>query len=114
MTRVLSSAALRCRQTVGPTATSLALELEEIDLLMEGGDPLEALALLVAEVGRVQEGAAIVACSHGDVIGGILDTFVPTGVAVDGPLQAPKAVTWELGVAADEIVSARFVAAQRV
>jgi phosphohistidine phosphatase SixA len=111
--RVLSSPAVRCRQTVEPTAARAGLVVEERDGLMEGSDPLDALDLLLDEATRTSEGSAIVACSHGDVIDGILESFGPLGVVVDGPLQAPKGATWELEISDGLLESARFVAPPR-
>jgi 8-oxo-dGTP diphosphatase len=107
---VLTSPALRCRQTVEPTAALSALELDERSTLMEGSDPLDALELVIDEVARAAAGSAVVACTHGDVLDGILETFAPSGIEIDGPLEAPKAVTWELIVAGGTLRTARYFA----
>lgn len=104
---VFSSAATRCAATVAPLAKELGLPLGTVDSLMEGSDPLDALDdLLTAAAGSV-----VVACSHGDVIFGILEAALQLGVELDSPLGAPKASTWELGVLAGGLRTARFVPA---
>lgn len=108
--RVLSSPALRCRQTVQPTAARAGLEVEDRDELAEDSDPLLTLALLADAASLLSEGTALAACTHGDVIEGILETFAPAGVVVAGPLRAPKAVVWELSFENGRLSSARFVA----
>lgn len=75
--RVCSSPALRCVQTVAPTAESLGLEVEVLDALNEG-DSTDALALvrsLAAEEG------CVVLCSHGDIVPDVLDALSVDGMA---------------------------------
>lgn len=66
-TRVLSSPAVRCVDTVAP----LGLAVEVDDDLFEGRfAPAEALVRSLLEAG-----GTAVACSHGDVIPALLDAF---------------------------------------
>jgi phosphohistidine phosphatase SixA len=71
VTRVLSSAYVRCVQTVEP----LGLEIELDERLAEGA-PRDATLELLAEA----EGA--VACTHGDVIENVIGRSVKKGAAV--------------------------------
>ena len=89
VTTIASSRAVRCLDTVRPLATVLGVELVEEPLLLEGADPASTLAWLESD------DAPTVACSHGDVIGGVLTLLQARGVA---PRSArwPKAGTWVL------------------
>jgi phosphohistidine phosphatase SixA len=73
---VLSSAALRCMQTVEPLASRLGVEVEERPELMEGASREEAMAL-VWELDRL--GAAL--CTHGDVVYELLGDGLKKGAA---------------------------------
>ena len=74
--RVLSSAALRCMQTVEPLASRLGVEIEERPELMEGASREEAL-VLIGELDRT--GAAL--CTHGDVVYELLEDGLKKGAA---------------------------------
>jgi len=71
VTRVLSSAYLRCVQTVAP----LGLEIELDDRLAEGAPREETLELLAEADGAV-------ACTHGDVIENVIGRSIKKGAAV--------------------------------
>jgi broad specificity phosphatase PhoE len=90
--RVLSSPSLRCVQTVEPPAEAYGLRVETDDRLLEGADPRDTLALLEE---AMQDGP-VVACSHGDIIPGVLDLLRSAGAHFEGPLTWPKASTWVL------------------
>lgn len=81
-TRVLSSRAVRCVDTV----STLGLPVEVEDALFEGRfTQAEALVKSLLEAG-----ASVVACSHGDVIPAVLDAF---GVPWE---KCQKGSTWVL------------------
>ena len=69
--QIVSSKATRCLSTVAPLAQHLALEIEEVDELFEGSDPREAWSELLDLV--AERDGTLVACSHGDVIPGIIE-----------------------------------------
>ncbi|MDQ3669327.1 MAG: histidine phosphatase family protein [Actinomycetota bacterium] len=76
VTRLLSSPAVRCRQTVKPFAEAHGVVIEERDELAEGAGRSAALGLLEAL------GAAVAAlCTHGDVIEGLLGREIEKGSA---------------------------------
>jgi 8-oxo-dGTP diphosphatase len=105
--RVLSSPSLRCVQTVEPLAEVHALGVETDDRLLEGADPADALALLEQELAA---GGAVAACSHGDVIPGVLDLLRSAGVPIEGQLTWPKGSTWVLeGRDGGGVVRARYL-----
>ncbi|HVC25932.1 MAG TPA: phosphoglycerate mutase family protein [Acidimicrobiales bacterium] len=109
LTRALSSPALRCRETLGPTAARAGLAVEEVDDLEEGSDPLEALRAVLRAASSEADGSTIAACSHGDVIDGILESLAPARVTVVGALRAPKASVWELEILDGELRHARYL-----
>ena len=104
--QVVSSPAVRCTETVSPLARRRGIETDVLDELGEGTDPLVALARLLELVGVSPH---VVACTHGDVALGMLETLVAASVDVDGPLAWPKAATWDLEVVCGSVVSARYV-----
>ena len=89
ITRVVSSPSLRCVQTLEPLAARLGLQVDVDDALLEGSDPADALALL-------ERGETLAACTHGDIVPGVLDLLRSAGVKLDGPATWPKASTWVL------------------
>lgn len=102
ITSVASSRAVRCVGTVAPLADALGLDVVHEPLLLEGADPVETLAWLEGE------DAPDVACSHGDVIGGVVTLLAEGGVAV-GPRAAwPKGSAWVLERADGRITAARL------
>ena len=96
--RVLSSPFLRCTQTVEPLARHVGMAVEECDALAEGNGHA-ALELV-----RVLAGAAVVLCTHGDVIGDVLE-------AVPAPRRPPmkKGSVWALEAEDGVYVSARYL-----
>jgi 8-oxo-dGTP diphosphatase len=103
--RVLSSPYLRCAETVEPLATELGLVVEESPELAEDTPTVDAVALL-----RRLGGAAVVACSHGDVIPEVLDVFAAED-GLDLPAGYPyaKGSTWELETEGGRFVRARYL-----
>jgi phosphohistidine phosphatase SixA len=96
ISRVLSSPSLRCVQTVEPLARTRKLRIETEEALLEGSDPRDALQLLEDAADAAAKSGAVVACSHGDVVPGVLDLLRSAGAAIDGALTWPKASTWVL------------------
>ena len=90
---VHSSRAVRCVETVRPLAEKLGLAVRESPQLLEGAMPGAALSWLESLPGEVA-----VACTHGDVIGGVMQRLVERGTRLDGDLDWPKGSTWELEV----------------
>ena len=93
---VHSSRAVRCVASVQPLANALGLPVLEAPALLEGTAPARALGWLEALEAGPDE--AVVACSHGDPIGGVLQRLAERGTPLEGDLQWPKAGTWVLDV----------------
>ncbi len=97
--RVLSSPYLRCTQTVEPLAWRRGKALEPCDALAEGNgrDALDLVLHLA--------GAPVVLCTHGDVVGDVLDAMP---VPPDPLMQ--KGSVWILEAEAGRYVAARYLA----
>lgn len=107
---VISSPALRCLTTVAPLARELALGVEAVPFLAEGTPAEPALAGLLARTA----GGTVVACTHGDVLGEVLDALARRGTTFRSSRLLPKAGTWELFVQGGEVSEARLVPAPAV
>lgn len=85
--RLVSSPALRCRETLLPLGRELDLTIEVDDRLFEG--PREPwLADLVIEAATDDD---LVVCTHGDVIPVLLNLLIDDG------LPAPRQMHWHKG-----------------
>lgn len=89
VTRVLSSPAVRCVETVAPLAAARGLVVEPTEALAEGIGR-QALELVLSLAGE-----AVILCSHGDVIPDILAALGPEGRAAAGS-RCQKGSTWVL------------------
>lgn len=77
--RILSSPATRCVQTVAPLAELAGVVVEECQPLWEGSGIDEALDLLA-----IEGPGCVVACSHGDIIPGVIELLAGMNVPVQG------------------------------
>ncbi len=105
--RIVSSPALRCAQTVAPLATQTRLHVEEVAFLAEGTPAEPALAGLIDAAAT----GPVVACTHGDVLGLVLDHLAQQGTEFSSPRHVPKAGTWELVLQGERVATARLVPA---
>ena len=87
--RLLSSPADRCLQTLEPLAARLGLDVEPHDLLGVDGPGAGVVELLASPA--LQQ---TVLCSHGEVIGQMLDQLQRAGVELEDPPRWPKGSTW--------------------
>lgn len=98
--RVVSSAAVRCRETVADLAHVLGLRITDVDWLMEGSNPVEAFERLRRLARRYDpssgHGGPVAACSHGDVIWGVLECLERRGVDLGRDPDVPKGSVWIL------------------
>jgi phosphohistidine phosphatase SixA len=79
VSRILSSPATRCVQTMAPLARALGLEVEQHPDLWEGSAVNHVLALLENHGSPV-----LAACSHGDVIPDVIEALGRGGVPGSG------------------------------
>jgi phosphohistidine phosphatase SixA len=104
ITRILSSPAVRCLQTVEPLARRRGVPIETAETLGVDADPDGLVALLLDPAA-----AEAVLCSHGELIGKVVDRLV--GQLPDAKLERiwPKGSTWVLGVADGRVQQARYL-----
>lgn len=110
VTRVLSSPATRCVQTVAPIAEHFGLVVDIDPLLHEGVDAGKAAMHLVAEASTVK--GDVVACSHGDVIPRAMGLLVGDGMDIEGPegpALSKKGSTWAIKVSKGRATRARYL-----
>ena len=108
--RVLSSPAVRCRQTVGPLASACKLDVVETEWLDEGSDgdyAFEQLRKLTVRLAPSSgAGGPVAACTHGDVIWTILERLARLGVDLGRGAGAPKGGVWIIGTTASTVLHA--------
>ena len=103
--RILSSAAVRCVETVAPLGRALGLTVENCDELAEGSYVNGAFELLGSLAGS--EGDSVL-CSHGDVIPGVLWVLAQYGLDIPDLGRCKKGSIWELDVSDGRIVGATY------
>jgi 8-oxo-dGTP pyrophosphatase MutT (NUDIX family) len=91
ITRLISSPALRCIQTLEPLAKKLDLEIETHWSLAEGASPKATAALLSGLSGRRSA-----VSSHGDVIPAALDHLATRGMQLHDRFDCKKGSVWAL------------------
>lgn len=104
--RLLSSPATRCAQTLSPLGSARGLEVEESPALWEGSSIDEALGVIEPD------GAdSVVACSHGDIIPGLIEILAERGVQVSGR-GCELGSIWVLEFGEGEWRGARYVSSR--
>lgn len=89
--RLVSSPALRCRQTLGPLSLATGLPIEIDERLDERRDPAKACEAL-----SLVRGESAVLCTHGDHVAALLDHFRAEGAEVDDEPRCEKGSAWTL------------------
>lgn len=102
--RIVSSPYVRCLQTMEPLAEKFELTVAESDAFAEGADGDEAYQLLL----ELDEHDGV-ACSHGDLIPGLLRRLVADGMDTDGPLIDQKGSTWIIELRNGRPFNGRYV-----
>ena len=101
-TKVISSPAIRCVQTVEPLARILNTKVSLDPRLFEGEGPTVVLDL----IRNLEEDTVL--CSHGDIIGGIVFQLMDEEIAPpDARFQ--KASTWRLTCRQGDVVKAEYL-----
>jgi 8-oxo-dGTP diphosphatase len=93
ITRLVSSPAVRCVETLDPVAAHLGLAVETDRRLAEGGRGDDALTL-AHELAAVDDLGVL--CSHGDVIPDLLSELKVRGTVFHHELTWPKGSAWVL------------------
>lgn len=107
--RIVSSRATRCLSTVAPLGERCHLDVEELDVLFEGNDPRSCWSELL-ELASDREGT-LVACSHGDVIPGIVELLEDAGVDHRGFPKIKKGSMVVIGLQGGDASRLDFIAA---
>jgi phosphohistidine phosphatase SixA len=102
--RILSSPALRCRQTVEPLARRRRLTVEPTDRLGVDASVDGLLALL----GDPALGHAVL-CTHGELIGLAFERLQAAGLGLPRPPRWPKGSTWVLGRSGGRVADASYL-----
>lgn len=93
--RLLTSPSLRCIETLSPLAATLGCSLESSSCLAEGSDPQATVELARSGATLPGDEAALVLCSHGDVIPGLLEILqVADDLALGRSPRCQKGSTW--------------------
>ncbi len=93
--RMVSSPSLRCIETLSPLAATLCLSVEVTEALAEGVDPAPAVELARTGATLPSSAGALVLCSHGDLIPGVLDALeADDGVDLGRQPRCQKGSTW--------------------
>lgn len=98
-TRLITSPAVRCRQTLEPLAELVDLAIHDDDRLAEGSAVERSLEL----VDEMPDGAVL--CSHGDVIPDLMAALSRRGMSVVDEPDWRKASVWVLERQADGTVA---------
>ena len=108
LTGIRSSRAVRCIQTVGPTAGRHGLLPETDPSLFEGAS--SAMTKLVREHAGAEDAdrRVVVLCSHSDVIPDVIRDVVSDGAGLSGGRGCAYASIWELTVADGAVVHAHY------
>lgn len=85
--RLVSSPALRCRQTLAPLALATGVPIEIDERLGEGADEAKVFEH-VATLGTA------VVCTHGETIGALLEKLRARGVAIEDEPRCEKGSVW--------------------
>jgi 8-oxo-dGTP diphosphatase len=101
--RILSSAYVRCQQTVEPLAERIGVAVEPSDALREGAPLADSLRLVEKVAGE-----NAVFCTHGDVLANLLMHFAHLGVDLETD-RVEKGSVWALEFADGEVRSATYV-----
>jgi phosphohistidine phosphatase SixA len=103
-TRIVSSPFVRCRETVEPLGQRTGVEIEVADSLAEGATLAGALRL----VEKLADEHAVL-CSHGDVLGNLLNHYSGAGATLDDD-RLEKASVWVLELLDGDVQSAHYIA----
>ena len=100
--RLITSPAVRCRQTLDPLASHLGLVIEDAVELLEGATVSGARALLDSV-----RGIEVALCSHGDIIPDLVNLLTAEGMNAHGR-DAKKGSTWVLEPEGKRFVRGRY------
>ena len=92
-TKLMSSTAERCRQTIAPTARVTGLDIKEKSAISQDAYAPGGAAIVKVVTKRLRKGVTTVLCSHGPVLPQIIHAVMQaTGTADSGKLQRAAAL----------------------
>jgi 8-oxo-dGTP diphosphatase len=100
---VRSSRYPRCMETVRPLGRALAAPVAKDKRLLEGGT-LDAMLDIMADLA----GTTAALCSHGDMIGLLIDHLDAEGINVGNTKEWRKGSVWTLDTYKGEVTAARY------
>lgn len=103
--RILTSPAVRCRDTVAPLGLVNGVDVDDAAELAEGQNTRRATELVIEQAGKKGDS---VLCAHGDLIPEILRRLAHHGMKLESELLFAKGSTWELQVEGGRPVSGRY------
>lgn len=110
-TRIVSSPAVRCLDTVAPLSASVGVPVEVDDRLAEAGSAKKAVDLVRSFAG----GEVVVLCSHGDLIPDILGSIVAEdGVDLGENPKVEKSSAWAMEACSGRFHSAKYLGPPKV
>ncbi len=109
--RVLASPARRCVGTVAGIAREAGRLVEIAPFLAEGSDGPAALKHLLEITGSTEHPGIVVACTHGDVLVGVIDALAASAAFEGSPSPIPKGGAVRLDVAAGAVVGVSLLPA---
>lgn len=104
ITRILTSSAVRCRETVEPLGAALGLEVVDEPALLEGSSTARTMDLIR---GLPQE--HVVLCSHGDIIPDVIRILEVGGTRIQGQRRFAKGSIWEIDSVGGVLTEARYI-----
>jgi len=104
---VWSSIAVRCVETITPTAEAHNLEVETAHKLTEGARSVNLIEWVKSEAHLPDD---LVVCSHGDLIPEVINTLLREGMTLIGPRGCEKGSIWTLQTRGHDIVQASYKA----
>jgi 8-oxo-dGTP diphosphatase len=104
ISRILTSPAVRCVETIEPLSQRRAVPIEVVDALRVDA-PVERLRALVTDPGL----ETAVLCGHGEQIGELVRQLADGGLWGNEPLEWTKGSTWVLDTNQGRVVGARYL-----
>jgi phosphohistidine phosphatase SixA len=104
ITRVSSSPAARCTETVAPLAEAHGLTVVVDKQLAEGSEPRPCIQTVLDP-----SSDGLVLCSHGDLIPKIIRRLSADGMRTNDPNLSQKGSIWVLEVDDGKVVSGRYL-----
>ena len=104
ITRIVSSEAQRCVQTVRPLSFSIRLPIQ-IDKRLRVDSKAKKVFSLISEL----EGESVVLSTHGEVIELVMNALQAEGIELDGPRESGKGSIWVLQASKGVVESGRYI-----